>query len=71
MITMKPTIHIIPAKELSMSTSAQTFILVLVLAIIATAGVALGQPEVTLLNVSYDPTRELYHEYNAAFAKHW
>jgi len=26
---------------------------------------------VTLLNVSYDPTRELYQEYNAAFAKHW
>ena len=25
----------------------------------------------TLLNVSYDPTRELYDEYNAAFAKHW
>ncbi|MGQ0457226.1 MAG: sulfate ABC transporter substrate-binding protein [Hyphomicrobium sp.] len=27
--------------------------------------------EVTLLNVSYDPTRELYKEYNEAFAKHW
>ena len=26
---------------------------------------------VSLLNVSYDPTRELYVEYNAAFAKHW
>lgn len=25
----------------------------------------------TLLNVSYDPTRELYKDYNAAFAKHW
>jgi sulfate transport system substrate-binding protein len=25
----------------------------------------------TLLNVSYDPTRELYHEFNAAFAKQW
>ena len=24
-----------------------------------------------LLNVSYDPTRELYKEFNAAFAKHW
>lgn len=24
-----------------------------------------------LLNVSYDPTRELYKEYNEAFAKHW
>lgn len=27
--------------------------------------------KVTLLNVSYDPTRELYAEFNAAFAKHW
>jgi sulfate/thiosulfate transport system substrate-binding protein len=27
--------------------------------------------DVTILNVSYDPTRELYQEYNAAFAKYW
>jgi len=27
--------------------------------------------ETTLLNVSYDPTRELYQEINAAFAVHW
>jgi sulfate/thiosulfate-binding protein len=27
--------------------------------------------EVKLLNVSYDPTRELYQEYNAAFARYW
>jgi sulfate/thiosulfate transport system substrate-binding protein len=26
---------------------------------------------VTLLNVSYDPTRELYEQYNRAFAAHW
>jgi sulfate/thiosulfate transport system substrate-binding protein len=26
---------------------------------------------VTLLNVSYDPTREFYREYNDAFSKHW
>jgi sulfate transport system substrate-binding protein len=35
----------------------------------------LAQPaaakKVTLLNVSYDPTRELYQEYNAAFARYW
>ncbi len=38
------------------------------------AGAALGaaaQPAVSLLNVSYDPTRELYVEFNAAFTKHW
>ena len=28
-------------------------------------------PPITLLNVSYDPTRELYVEVNAAFTKHW
>ena len=27
--------------------------------------------EYKLLNVSYDPTRELYRDYNQAFAKHW
>ncbi|MBL8200891.1 MAG: sulfate ABC transporter substrate-binding protein [Chromatiales bacterium] len=37
------------------------------LASMATAGAA----DITLLNVSYDPTRELYEDYNAAFAKYW
>ncbi len=27
--------------------------------------------DISLLNVSYDPTRELYQEYNAAFARYW
>src|SRR4051812_16121161 len=27
--------------------------------------------DVTLLNVSYDPTRELYKDINAEFAKYW
>jgi sulfate/thiosulfate-binding protein len=27
--------------------------------------------DLTLLNVSYDPTREFYEEYNKAFAAHW
>lgn len=29
------------------------------------------QGDATLLNVSYDPTRELYQDYNVAFAKYW
>jgi sulfate/thiosulfate transport system substrate-binding protein len=33
------------------------------------AGAAFG--DTTLLNVSYDPTREFYKEFNAAFAKEW
>jgi sulfate/thiosulfate-binding protein len=38
------------------------------------AALSLGttaRADVTLLNVSYDPTREFYQEVNAAFAKHW
>lgn len=27
--------------------------------------------DIQLLNVSYDPTRELYDQYNKAFAAHW
>ncbi len=27
--------------------------------------------DISLLNVSYDPTRELYQDYNIAFAKYW
>lgn len=30
-----------------------------------------AQESQTLLNVSYDPTRELYEEFNTAFAAHW
>ena len=40
------------------------------LATITAAGFAQQAP-VTLLNVSYDPTRELYADYNAAFVKYW
>lgn len=35
-----------------------------------TAG-AVQAKAASLLNVSYDPTRELYEQYNAAFAKYW
>jgi sulfate/thiosulfate-binding protein len=45
------------------------------LATTALAATLLAAPalkaDVTLLNVSYDPTRELYDDYNKAFAKHW
>jgi len=43
-------------------------------ALAALLGAALAPParaDVTLLNVSYDPTRELYEAYNALFAEHW
>jgi sulfate transport system substrate-binding protein len=47
------------------------------LSIVATAALAstalgaFAQQSITLLNVSYDPTRELYAEYNPLFIKHW
>lgn len=49
------------------------------IAIVVLALAAVGMPiraqsapkPVTLLNVSYDPTRELYQEVNAAFATYW
>ena len=43
------------------------FLIVLFCAAVANA----GAKQITLLNVSYDPTRELYQDYNAAFAKYW
>ena len=39
----------------------------LLLGVAATASAA----DTTLLNVSYDPTREFYQDYNVAFAKYW
>jgi sulfate/thiosulfate transport system substrate-binding protein len=44
------------------------------LALAAALGMALAgssAKEIQLLNVSYDPTRELYQEFNAAFGKYW
>jgi sulfate transport system substrate-binding protein len=44
----------------------------MVVAVLACASAgAVVQQAVTLLNVSYDPTRELYVDFNAAFAKYW
>lgn len=34
-------------------------------------GLGLAFADTTLLNVSYDPTRELYREFNDAFSKYW
>ena len=40
--------------------------------ILLSLGVAcMAWAQTILLNVSYDPTRELYAEYNQAFARHW
>jgi sulfate transport system substrate-binding protein len=38
---------------------------------ISTAITVFAAPNITLQNVSYDPTRELYQDFNAAFTRHW
>ncbi|HTO68339.1 MAG TPA: sulfate ABC transporter substrate-binding protein [Myxococcota bacterium] len=45
--------------------------LTLTLAVLALVSSHPARADVTLLNVSYDPTRELYQDYNALFARHW
>ena len=48
------------------------FFQTLIIGITLLTGAAVANAaEVTLLNVSYDPTRELYQELNAGFAKQW
>ena len=50
----------------------KTFIVSSLLAALLAATTHLAQAaEIKLLNVSYDPTRELYQDYNTAFAKYW
>jgi len=46
-------------------------ILVLLVAIGTMVSAAVGAKDVSLLNVSYDPTRELYKQINNAFAAQW
>ncbi len=54
-----------------MTTKRRIFNFSLAALLAAAALGASAQQALTLLNVSYDPTRELYAEFNAAFAKHW
>ncbi len=45
--------------------------LALALALALGLDAAPGRADTTILNASYDPTREFFQEFNAAFAKHW
>jgi sulfate transport system substrate-binding protein len=45
--------------------------ILMVIAVFSAESTASSQSATNLLNVSYDPTRELYQEFNAAFAKYW
>ena len=59
------------AKFLKPAASALSFSLSLGLALGLSLGAAPAHADVTLLNVSYDPTRELYQDFNQSFAKYW
>lgn len=43
----------------------------LLAATVLTLSSGLMAKDITLLNVSYDPTRELYRDYNKAFSAYW
>jgi len=51
--------------------SLRTSLATLAVALVSSITTLPAAADVTLLNVSYDPTRELYQQINAAFAKHY
>ncbi len=53
---------------MSVSRFARSALLVLA---VSAASFGVAAKDVSILNVSYDPTRELYGEYDKAFAKYW
>jgi sulfate transport system substrate-binding protein len=58
-------------KHLRTKTASITAGLVLFSGLLGTAAHAAAPANVTLLNVSYDPTRELYQSENASFSSYW
>lgn len=60
-----------PQRRISRPISRRIFSLAAAAVLVTGSLAAQAQQAVTLLNVSYDPTRELYVEFNAAFAKYW
>jgi sulfate/thiosulfate transport system substrate-binding protein len=54
-----------------MTQKIRTLLALTIVLQLALAAPSRGQGSLTLLNVSYDPTRELYQDYNAAFVKYW
>jgi sulfate transport system substrate-binding protein len=65
---LKPSLAPLPAALSAPLRVALTAALILCAGV---AGHTVHAAAVTLLNVSYDPTRELYEDYNKAFAVHW
>lgn len=49
----------------------QILLLVLLSVMLTACGASSGHKNVSIVNVSYDPTREFYEEYNKLFADYW
>jgi sulfate transport system substrate-binding protein len=54
-----------------MKTNRSSHLLFAVVAALGLLAAGVSAKDITLLNVSYDPTRELYEDFNKAFAEHW
>lgn len=54
-----------------MQLNMKKFRITIIAALLVAAGTSAFANSVKLLNVSYDPTRELYEDYNKAFAAYW
>src|SRR5437773_11825607 len=49
----------------------RTRLLIMLLSALLLTAVCVSAKDITLLNVSYDPTRELFQDYNTVFASYW
>ena len=58
-------------KQLSTLKTIIQLLALLAATLSVTAPIVASAKDITLLNVSYDPTRELYQDFNAAFSKYW
>lgn len=62
--------HAIPSRRRTLL-SITALTLTTAISLVGLAPAVTHAKDVSLLNVSYDPTREFYREYNVAFAKYW
>ena len=58
-------------KEIPTPQRFSQLLIIIALAVVVSAAPAFAQRPVEILNASYDPTRELYREFNVAFARYW
>jgi len=63
--------NLLNSQELTKRFVVKLRVAILALAVALVLGTPVCAQNQTILNVSYDPTRELYQDYNAVFAKYW